>query len=121
MVVVQVESREALACVEEIGTIKNIDVLFIGPLDLTLSMGIIAQFDNPEFWGAVDKVVEVCNRMGIAAGLQVGSMEVLSEAQRRGVRFLMYAHDTQVLMDGYRQAIQSLSESARTRHLQLAH
>lgn len=109
LVVVQIESREALACVQEIACLDGLDVLFIGPYDLTLSLGIIEQFDNPIFWSAVDKTVEACEKTRKAAGIQLANMDVLRESQRRGVRFLMYAHDMRVLWTGYKQAVAELA------------
>lgn len=111
-IVVQVESVEALNAVEEIASVPEIDALFIGPYDLTLSMGIIEQFDNPLFWRAVDRVVAACEKTHIAAGIQTADIGLLQEAQRRGVRFLLYAHDATVLYEGYREAMARLKGPA---------
>ncbi len=113
MVVVQIESKEALACVEEIACLEGLDVLFIGPYDLTLSMGILEEFDNPLFWSALDRVVEACKKAGNAAGIQTGNLALLREAQRRGVRFVMYSSDVGVLLSGYRQALAELAENTK--------
>lgn len=49
LVMCQVESRAAVANVEEIAAVDGVDLLFVGPLDLSASMGIIGQTDSPEF------------------------------------------------------------------------
>jgi 2-keto-3-deoxy-L-rhamnonate aldolase RhmA len=108
LVVLQIESREGLSCVEEIARTPNVDVLFIGPYDLTISMGIAEQFQGAEFWNAVDRVIAACNQAGIAAGIQTGDMALLREARKRGVRFLLYSNDVTVLFEGYRDAIAEL-------------
>ncbi|MBI3665005.1 MAG: hypothetical protein HY236_02075 [Acidobacteria bacterium] len=108
LAVLQVESREALSQVEEIAGTPHLDVLFIGPYDLTISLGIAEQFDHPEFWDAVDRVVGACSKNGIAAGLQSGDMAILRESQRRGVRFLLYSNDVTVLFEGYKQGVARL-------------
>ena len=105
MVVLQIESKEGLESVEEIAAIPGVDALMIGPYDLTISMGIAEEFRNPVFWKAVDRVIQACSKAGIAAGVQFGSMELLRECQKRGVRFLLYSNDVTVLLDGYRQAM----------------
>jgi 2-keto-3-deoxy-L-rhamnonate aldolase RhmA len=112
LVALQIESREGLSSVEEIAATPNLDVLFIGPYDLTISMGIAEQFQNPAFWDAVDRVVAACNANGIAAGLQTGDMALLKEARRRGVRFLLYSNDVTVLFEGYRNAVSELRAEA---------
>ncbi|HLJ85217.1 MAG TPA: aldolase/citrate lyase family protein [Candidatus Angelobacter sp.] len=111
MIVLMIESREGLECVEEIAKVEGVDVLFIGPYDLTLSLEIIEQFDNPVFWRAVDRVIEACKQAGIAAGLQSRDMDMLIEVRRRGGRFLMYGSDTAVLFDAYKRAISQLKGS----------
>jgi 2-keto-3-deoxy-L-rhamnonate aldolase RhmA len=100
-----IETTAALEQVEEIAKLPGLDVLFIGPYDLSLALGIIEQFDNPIFWNAVDRVVAACKAAGIATGLQTGRMPMLLEARRRGVRFLMYSSDVGILLSGYKQAM----------------
>jgi 2-keto-3-deoxy-L-rhamnonate aldolase RhmA len=112
LMVFQIESKEGLSCVEDIARTPNLDVLFIGPYDLTISMGIAEQFEGNQFWDAVDRVIAACTAAGIAAGIQTGDMAQLREARRRGVRFLLYSNDVTVLFEGYRDAISALRTTA---------
>jgi 2-keto-3-deoxy-L-rhamnonate aldolase RhmA len=112
MAVLQIESKEGLASVEPIARTPSVDVLFIGPYDLTISMGIAEQFQSAEFWNAVDRVIAACERAGISAGIQTGDMGILCEARRRGVRFLLYSNDVTVLFEGYRDAVTKLRAGA---------
>ena len=114
LVVLMIETSEAVECVEEIATLPGLDVLFIGPYDLTLSLGILEQFDNPIFWQAVDRVVNACEKAGVAAGLQSSDMPLLLQSRTRGVRFLMYSSDVAVLFKGYKQAASELKGIATT-------
>jgi 2-keto-3-deoxy-L-rhamnonate aldolase RhmA len=108
MAVLMIESPSGLECVEEMAKLPGLDVLFIGPYDLTLSLGIVEQFDNPIFLNAIDRVVAACKANGIATGLQTGQMPLLLEAKRRGVRFLIYNSDVGILLSGYKQAVNEL-------------
>jgi len=112
MVVLQIESKEGLESVEEIASIDGVDALMIGPYDLSISMGIAEEFQNPVFWNAVDRIVRACERSKVAAGVQFGNMEWLRETQRRGARFLLYSNDVSVLFDGYKQAMASLKAAS---------
>ncbi|MFN4258256.1 MAG: HpcH/HpaI aldolase family protein [Gemmataceae bacterium] len=63
-VAIQIEHIQAVAEVEQIAAIPDVDVLFVGPADLTQSMGIPAQWDHPEVWQALERVSAACRRHG---------------------------------------------------------
>jgi 2-keto-3-deoxy-L-rhamnonate aldolase RhmA len=112
LAVLQIESREGLENVEEIAATPGLDVLFVGPYDLTISMGIAEEFRGDQFWRAVERVVAACRSNRVAPGLQTGDKWIFREAQKRGVRFLLYSNDVTVLFEGYRDAIAELREPA---------
>ena len=60
----QCETREALDDIEEIVGIDGIDGIFIGPYDLSISMGIPGQFDAPVFRQAISRVLQACKEAG---------------------------------------------------------
>ena len=66
--IVQIESAQAVANVEEIVATEGVDGIFIGPSDLAASMGVIGQQDHPEVVAAVEKSIAA----GKAAGKFVG-------------------------------------------------
>jgi 2-keto-3-deoxy-L-rhamnonate aldolase RhmA len=108
LTVLMIESRAGLESVEEIAALPNLDVLFVGPYDLTLSLGIVEQFDNPIFLDALARVIKACLSSGIAAGVQTGDMSLLIKAREMGARFLMYGSDTLILLSGYSAAMSRL-------------
>jgi len=108
MAVLMIESREGLDHVEEIARLPGLDVLFVGPYDLTLSLGIVEQFDDPIFWGAGDRVGAACKAAGIAAGIQSNQIPFLLEARRRGVRFLPYSSEVGMIFSGFKQVVREL-------------
>lgn len=105
LAVCQVESRAAVESIEEIAATPGLDSLFIGPYDLSISMGIAEKFRSTEFWCAVDRVVAACKANGIAAALQTGDMWIFKEARRRGVRLLYYSGDFAVLFAAYKEKL----------------
>lgn len=105
MTILQIESTEGLAAVNEIAQTSAVDALFVGPYDLTISMGIAEQFQSERFWDAIDRVIRACDAAGIAAGIQSSRLDLLCEAKRRGMRFLLYASDSSVMLEGFRQGL----------------
>ncbi len=108
LTVLQIESQDGLSKVEDIAQTAGVDALMIGPYDLSISMGIVEDFHSRAFWAAVDRVIQVCRKAGIAAGIQFADLALLRETQRRGARFLLYSNDVSVLLDGYKEAMAEL-------------
>ena len=67
--------REALENIEEIAGIEGIDGIFIGPFDLSISMGMPGQFDHPEFQKAIDRILGACKDAGKLCMIFTGSPE----------------------------------------------
>jgi 2-keto-3-deoxy-L-rhamnonate aldolase RhmA len=108
MAVMMIESQEGLSAAEEIASVPEVDVLFVGPYDLSLALGILEQFDSPVFLAALEKVVNAGTKAGIAVGLQSKDMSLLIRAREMGARFIIYSSDYSVLLSGYKQGISQL-------------
>ncbi|MFO0877363.1 MAG: aldolase/citrate lyase family protein [Gemmataceae bacterium] len=61
---VQIEHIDAVRVVDQICAVPEIDFLFIGPADLSQSMGIPGAWDHPELWKAIERVAESCRLAG---------------------------------------------------------
>lgn len=66
---IQIEHVGALEEVEQIAAIPDVDVLFIGPADLSQSMGIPAEWDQPRVWQAIERVAKAARAAGIHWGI----------------------------------------------------
>ncbi|WP_243304393.1 HpcH/HpaI aldolase family protein [Geothrix oryzisoli] len=69
LVVVQAESAEALAHIEAIVRVPGVDAVFVGPYDLSASLGISEQFDHPTFLEAVATIAQVCREARMPLGI----------------------------------------------------
>lgn len=69
--IVQIESIGSLAAVDDIAALDEVDVLFVGPADLTHSLGIPGRFDEPAYLDALRAVVAACRTHGKAAGILI--------------------------------------------------
>ena len=75
LIIPQCETVEALERIEEIADIEGVAGIFIGPFDLSISMGIPRQFGEPRFIEAMKKVVKVCHERGKFAWILAGTPE----------------------------------------------
>lgn len=97
LVMVQVETTEALARVDEIAAVPGVDVLFIGPNDLSASLGVFRQFDRAEYREAVDRILDAARRHGKACGYMASSPEEVLERIDQGFRFVAAGSDARLL------------------------
>ena len=99
MVMVQIESVEGIKHADEIVSTPGLDCLFIGPGDLSISLGIGVQSDNtnPKYLEATQKVLDACARHGVAAGVMVSDAASANRALERGFRFISIAADVSLI------------------------
>jgi 2-keto-3-deoxy-L-rhamnonate aldolase RhmA len=95
--VVQIESPEAVEASDEIAALDGVDVLFIGPGDLSHAMGIRGRLDEPAFRAAVERVIAAAEAAGRAAGILVPGPEQVAAAVRDGFRFIGVGSDSAAL------------------------
>lgn len=95
--VVQIESATAVENVARIAAIPGVDVLFVGPADLSTSLGIPGQLDAPIFRDALDAVVAAARSSKIAAGILTGEPERVADLNERGFSFVAVASDSALL------------------------
>ncbi len=98
MVSTRIEGLGAIAATE------GIDVLFIGPADLSQSYGIPGQFDHELIRRAVDATATACKRHGKGWGMPVNSAEHANVLIEKRARFLCYGDDQTALVSGFRRA-----------------
>jgi 2-dehydro-3-deoxyglucarate aldolase len=102
LVGVQIETREALDNLGPIAGVKGVDILFVGPQDLTLSLGLLDDRKNPKVRDAMRSVVEACERHGKIPGTLVVDAEEKQVAVKLGFRFISLASDVRFLITGAR-------------------
>jgi len=100
LVGVQIETKEALDHLEAIAGVDGVDLLFVGPQDLTLSLGLLDDRKNPRVREAMRAVVEVCERHGKVPGTLVVDSDERKAAVDLGYRFISLASDVRFLIDG---------------------
>lgn len=100
MVGVQIETREALEHVDAIAGVPGVDLLFVGPQDLTLSLGLGTDRANPKVREAMRTVVATAERHGKVAGTLVVTPEEKKAAVALGFRFISLASDVRFLLQG---------------------
>src|ERR1035437_9335936 len=113
--VVQFETVRAVERADELLSLKGLDVVMIGPADLSISLGIPGQFDNPLLIRTVDKVIERCNAHGVVPGIQTRGIAMAKMWAERGMRFVGVAAEHVFLLEKCKEAIATLRAAKEKR------
>lgn len=105
--IIQIESPSAVEHADEIAAIDGVDVLFVGPADLSHGMGIPGQFDNPAFLAALNRVVAAAEAHGKATGILLRDATALPRHLERGFRFIGIGSDAAYIADGARAVVRA--------------
>jgi len=103
--IVQIESPSAVREADAIAAIDGVDVLFVGPADLSHSLGIPGQFSNPIYLDALDTVVAACARHGKSPGILLYDHASFGPHLARGFRFLGVGSEGSFIAEGAKAAL----------------
>ena len=95
---VQVETREALAQVEQIAAVEGVDGVFIGPADLSASMGLLGRPAHPTVKTAIHDALARIARVGKAPGILCADETLARQYIEAGARFVAVGVDTSLLV-----------------------
>lgn len=108
LVIIQIETREAVDNVEALAAVPGVDVFFVGPDDLSISLGFAGQSTHPHVQETISRVVTVANQSAIIAGIPTSQLEAISSLRERDFRLIAYGSDVEFIYNGARQGVQAL-------------
>jgi 4-hydroxy-2-oxoheptanedioate aldolase len=93
---IQIESEAALANIDAIFDVKGLDLIFIGPIDLSLSLGLDPLPENPDpfFQRAIDRIIASARPHRLPLGIYCSNGKVADERIRQGFQFVNVTSDT---------------------------
>lgn len=98
--VVQIESAAAVEACEAIAAVDGVDVLFVGPSDLSFALGCFRQWEHPALRTATARVVDAAHAAGKTAGTFCPTRTQLPAAVEAGFGLIAVASDTALLVAG---------------------
>ena len=100
LTVVQIENDTALQNIDDIAAVEGVDVLFIGPMDLSTNLGIQGQYDDPRFRDAVQRVSKAARKAGKVAGILLWDQSQAPQALEDGFTFISLGSDVGAVVSG---------------------
>lgn len=109
-VIIQIETRGALEHVTEIAATPGVDVLFVGPLDLSFALGVPRDFESDTFTEALRTIVTAAHNNGIVAGILAPTPAAARRYRAMGFTFIALASDSVLLANIITSSLTELQE-----------
>lgn len=103
LVVVHIENKEMAEAAEDICRIPQIDVVFVGPADMSQSLGIPGKSTDPRVVEVAAKVLETAAKYGKAGGINVTGKADMEQYIKLGARYILYSSDTGLFAKGMKE------------------
>jgi 2-keto-3-deoxy-L-rhamnonate aldolase RhmA len=108
LIVPQMEHREAVDNIEAIAEVEGLSVLFVGPYDLSGSVGKLGKVNDHEVWKMIEKVRSACATAGLACGIFGVDAEAVRPYIEVGYSLIAIGTDTAYLSKSAEQTLLSL-------------
>ncbi|HSE79231.1 MAG TPA: aldolase/citrate lyase family protein [Alphaproteobacteria bacterium] len=109
LIICQIETVKALANIEAIAAVDGVDVLFIGPNDLSGSLGRFREFEHPDVVGAIERAFQAIRRAGKPVGIVPFGAFGAADLLRAGYAMLASASDLALVAAAAREDVRSVS------------
>jgi len=112
ILIVQVETKEAYKNLEDILSVDGINGIFVGPSDLSASLGMYGKIDSPKFIEILKYIVSKALKYDKVAGIMTKTPEFAAKAINMGYNFISLSHDTKFLILGAKVFIEKTKSLA---------
>lgn len=99
LIILQIEGLEGAKNINEIISVEGIDIIYVGPYDLSQSMGLAGQIWHPKVAEEITRIIDTCNQKNIATGVFTDTAEGVKYWRKLGVRYINYRIDTEMFLD----------------------
>jgi len=111
--IANIESVPAVGRLEELLSVPGLDAVFIGPHDLSISLGIPEQYDHPVFEDAVRKIIRTARKNDLAVGIHFSeSPERQIRWMKEGINLIIHSSDLALFSQRLQQDMNILRSSA---------
>lgn len=116
MVIPQCETKEALEHIEDIAAMEGIDGIFIGPFDLSTSMGLPGQFTHPDFLAAKARILQACQQVKKPCYIFTTKAEEAAACLDDGYAGVAHELDFDILIEAYRHVVTDIRSFQEKRY-----
>jgi 4-hydroxy-2-oxoheptanedioate aldolase len=110
LLILQIEGSEGLKNLGDILAVPGSDVIFVGPYDLSQSLGVPGEIDHPQVVRAIEGIVETVRRSGRYVGIYADTVETARQWIKIGVQFIALSVDTAIYYQACKKLVAALRE-----------
>ncbi|HNY41884.1 MAG TPA: aldolase/citrate lyase family protein [Bryobacteraceae bacterium] len=108
MVVLQIETVRAVEAMDELLSVPSVDTVMIGPVDLSISLGVPGEFEHPKMLETVEKIVAACKTHGVVPGAQARNPALARRWKEMGMLFVGCGSEVSMLYEKGREVVAAL-------------
>ncbi|MDR2512373.1 MAG: hypothetical protein LBD01_01015 [Puniceicoccales bacterium] len=108
LVIPQVEGKKGLEALDEILSVEGLDILFIGPYDLSQSLGVPGDVSNPVVINAIKDITERAKKRGVVTGVFADTIEAAARWKNAGIQYLSYSVDVGIYTEACKNILLSI-------------
>jgi 2-keto-3-deoxy-L-rhamnonate aldolase RhmA len=105
--IAMVEGKEGLQAIDAILDVEGLDAVFLGPVDISMSLGVPGQPEHPRVVDALAAIVERARGRGVATGVFAPTVEAAARWATLGVRLVALGVDTALMLNGFAGAVEA--------------
>jgi len=110
MIIAHIEGVEGINNLNEILSVSGIDVIFIGPYDLSQSLGIPGEVNHPLVTEKIKEVVTKCRKNNIAVSTFADDIQTAKKWISLGVQYMSFSVDVGILYEVSKQIVEKLKK-----------
>ena len=110
IIILQIEGREGIENIDEILSVSGIDVVFIGPYDLSQSLGLTGQINHPLVEEKMLEIVKKCGEKNITVGTFADTPENAQKWRKNGVKYISYSVDVGIFYNAVSDLVKNLKK-----------
>ncbi len=99
LVILQIEGTQAIDELDEILRVEGFDILFVGPYDLSQSLGVLGQVSHPSVIKAIEDITGKARAAGVVLGVFCDTPESAALWRKAGIQYLSYSVDVGIYME----------------------
>lgn len=109
LVIIQLEGKDVLDDLDNILKVEGVDIFFIGPYDLSQSLGVPGQVTHPKVIETINGIVKRALSLGVVVGTFADTLEAAAMWKKAGIQYISYSHDVGIYTDACSRLVKDLN------------